>query len=278
MRAAENVFFMSYDEVKDFGKNSKNRTVLIDSNHVKDLMNVIKENVAEGKPAFGNAPIIVNKVTNHILDGQNRLAAFVKSVERGIIPNDTKIMVSFEEIHGEENENSLIVSMNTKSKNWTLDDFIESYSKDNLNYWKLKRFCQEHDLCFTVKKNGSIHPHYRYGAAMIKGTTCGSSLKNGSFTVSDDELAIAHNIHEEISQIRNKFGISPDTGIESMVTTWGKFRNRIPLSCILKDKIPQTILQAEKKNSDNWNYIFLMLKDRYESKGCLKEEQACLVM
>lgn len=269
MKVTDFFKILGYDEVVMFGKAQRNRKVK--DKHVNEFVNLIKnKEYDEETLVFGLIPIIINPVTNHILDGQHRLEAFKKAIKRGLIPENAKILVGFWKISDECAERDTIIVLNTNSKNWTLEDYLNSYAQMNEYYAKLRQFCQTHSLC--NQKNGDvIKLNYRYGAAIIKGKACHSALKNEEFACDEAELALAEVIHEEMVQIRQKLEMNySSTDIEGMATEWHKARKIMSYKDILKVNIPQRIMNNKPKNATEWENVFGLLYKRIaENKMCV---------
>lgn len=256
-----NQFFrtLSFEEVKDFGRNQKNRP--ISNAHTNDFYQIlcndaerISSNVVENL-CYGIIPIIVNGNTNHILDGQHRHAAYLKAVENGIIPKESNILVGFWNCN-EREEDGIIQVLNTKSKNWSLYDFIECYCKDNKDsFIRLKEFARNNELCYNEKKGQCF---YRYAAAMIKGCGQASNLKKGVFEATDEEFERGKQIHDEILAIRKKLNLEQtDASIESMVCQWTKFKQKgLTLKKVLKVQVTKKLLTMPKNNKSNWEDVF----------------------
>lgn len=158
-----------------FGKNQNNRNF----NHGQ-LQNIKKQWLQSTEVI---PPITVNVVTNNIIDGQHRWRAFNELVEKGDLPDTSKIDVKYVSIPVEL-ERDAIINANTNSKNWSLDDYISSYVKaGNKAYMMLDEWCKRHEL---TEANGK--PKFRYGAAIITGKNCSNALKmvishSGSMTL-----------------------------------------------------------------------------------------------
>lgn len=256
-----NQFFstLSFEEVKDFGRNQKNRP--ISNAHCNDFYQIlcndaekISSNVEENL-CYGIIPIIVNGKTNHILDGQHRHAAYLKAIENGIIPKESKIMVGFWNCN-EEDEDYVIQMLNTKSKNWTLNDFIECYCKsNNEGFLRLKEFAKNHELCYNTKRDQCF---YRYAAAMIKGSGQATNMKKGIFEATDEEFERGNKVHDELLALRKWLKIeNNDAGIEPMACQWIKFKDKgLTLKRAFKVPLTKKLLTMPKTNKSNWEDVF----------------------
>ena len=263
---------LSVAEVVSFGKAQRNRVVK--SNHINDFVNVIKDSktrieLGDGTYlVFGVIPVVVNPVTKHILEGQHRLAAFIKSYELGYIDDNARILVAYWEVQDEEAENLLTIDLNSKTKNWSPEDYMTCYAQ-YIDYYKdLKEFCDTHCLCNEEKKNKKTYK-YRYAAAMITGKGEQTALKAGTFKFSKDDLNVADKIHNELYAIRKKLGV-PLIGndIEPMAVEWHKQRKLISVADIKNlQYIPKSIRETKFKSKTDWSDAFAKLKDVIQKKS-----------
>lgn len=269
-----NKFFkiLSYEEVASFGKAQRNRKV--NDNHVNDFYNVIKSGKSRVELEDGNylvlgiIPVVVNPRTNYIMDGQNRIEAFKKAYEKGDIDDKARILVGFWEVEPGAAENTLIIDLNTKTKNWSMDDYINSYAQDIPCYAGLVEFCQTHSLCHVTTSKGERNKP-RYAAAIITGKGCQSKLKAGTFSFTEEQFKAADTIHKELLEIRKKLNM-PLTGdeIEYMATEWHIQRNFISIADIKSlTYIPMDVREKKVYNRKDWAFVFSRLKDVIAKKS-----------
>lgn len=265
-----NNFFkiLSYEEVVLFGRAQRNRK--INNKHVNDFVTILKDTVFEPDEdgdmlAYGIIPVIVNPITNHILDGQHKVKAYKEAIDKGLIPSDVKILVGLWRILDEAHENAVTIMLNSKSKNWSLNDYLDAYAQDSIYYATLKDFCQKHSLCKKITKTGDTQLNYRYGAAIITGKGCEEALKQGLFSFTNDQLAIAHNIHEEMVSIRRKLGLESSSEVEYMAKEWHKQRQIINVNDILALKyLPVFVREKQIRNLKDWKEVFSILHNAIE--------------
>lgn len=262
---------LSYEEVGSFGKAQKNRKVK--DSHVNDFINVIKNgrsriDLGDGTYlVLGIIPVIVNPKNDHILEGQHRLKAFKNAYEKGIIDGNARILVGFWYIEDDDLENLITIDLNSNTKNWSLDDYMESYAKYKDYYAKLREFVQTHELCRVQTSKGE-RLKYRYAAAMITGKGCQTVLKAGSLTFTPEQLKLADTIHRELVEIRKKLGM-PATGdeIEYMATEWYVQRNFISVNDIKAlAYLPKSITEKKIYNKKDWRDVFCILRDCVSKK------------
>lgn len=233
-----------------FGKNQENRVV--SHSHVQRL----KREMLKSFDLF--PAITVNKKTNNIIDGQHRNEAYIGLMKDNLLPAEAKLKVMYVDV-APDDEILRICDANQNSKNWGVDDFIARYVKNgNESYVTLEKWCLEHSLCVENKKNKRI-PKYRYGAAILKGTSCSGTLKTGDFTVTEEEIAEANVKHTEMLAIIEALGMKGQGAwIESLATTWSKYRLlhsfKDWMSRIKKNK--KKYMKWPKENQDDWKKIF----------------------
>lgn len=255
---------LSYAEVVSFGKGQRNRK--IKSNHVNDFLNVVKNGKSryfldDGTYlVFGLIPIIINPVTGHVMEGQHRLEAFIKACQLGLLDENARILIVYWRIEDEEIENSLIIDLNSNSKNWSIDDYMNNYSQYLEYYQRLREFCEKHELCSIYTKQGEKTNKYRYAAAMITGKSQASNLKKGSFTFTDEQLKQADTIHKELCEIRKKLNL-PMCGsdIESMAIEWYEQRNFFSLADFKSlYYFPTDVVDklSHMRNRKDWEFVF----------------------
>lgn len=266
---------LSYEEVVSFGKAQRNRKV--NDSHVNDFYTIIKGSKYQPDEngeylVFGIIPVIVNPVTKHILDGQHRLEAFIKAYEKGDLDDKARILVGFWRIDDEDEENLITVMLNSKTKNWTIDDYMKSYSQYKDSFFKLVGFCRSHSLCHSLSKAGKEKLKYRYAAAMITGKGQQTALKSGSLSFTDEQLKLGNTIHNELLDIRKRLNL-PMTGdeIEYMATEWHTQRNYVSSNEIKSLKyLPASVREMKLSNRSDWRVMFSQLKDLVQRESYKK--------
>ena len=246
MRKTPYFDFVTYAGTKAFKRHPRNRA--IDKKHVQE----IKKQMIE---AFTSMPaIVINIITMVIIDGQHRLAAFKALVESGFLPEDAKLPVMYVSIPV-ENELDQIIAAQLHARRWKPEDFIQSYVNDgNESYVKLYAWCKTHALCVNGKNNKP-----RYAAAMMKGKNCQKVLQNGDFTVTDEEIARAEEIHSEIITICDVLNIgNTGTWLEAMIISWYNNRGLHTFNewySMLK-RHKKALANLPKQKLTDWNSLF----------------------
>lgn len=235
-----------YENTLVFGKNQENRQE--NPAHLAKIKNQLLSSM-DVIP-----PITVNVVTNNVIDGQHRFKAYKELIENGKIDRNTKLKVMYVDIPIDE-EKKAIVDANTHSKNWSLDDYVNSYVRAGIiSYQKLDDWCRKHPL---ASENGK--PKYRYGSAIITGKRCQNELKSGTFSFSESQLSIADDIHAEMLEIVELFGLKgKGPWIESLAVSWTEVRNQHKFRTWMSEfkKKKGKLLKMPKDNQYEWDSIF----------------------
>lgn len=209
-------------------------------------------------------PIIVNKRTNNIIDGNHRIQIFKELIDKNSLPINSKIAVKYIDIE-ELIEKKTMVTLNTSQVSWSLDDYIVSHSIKNPEYRKLIDWTKSHSLSFNGKK-----PKYRYAAAILKGVSCGGLLKNGDFYISNDDCKNGEEIHNELVQIISVLN-KPISGnfIESLALSWYKVRDLHQFKEWLKElKAKKNIIDKKSfSNKKDWDFIFSIVSTAINVKN-----------
>ncbi|MEE3415757.1 MAG: hypothetical protein VZR53_10365 [Prevotella sp.] len=163
------------------------------------------------------SPIILNKATGHLIDGQHRWESLKNLTE--VIPVDIPINVLVVNVHPDE-ELQKIIDANTNSKNWSMNDFLKAYKEEGNNqasYKRLEDFCSMSKLLHNEKK-GTYN--YRYGACCLKAKPQQKELKDGLFTVTDEEVVKGLSTIKEVEAICNALNLSSGHWMEYIITQW----------------------------------------------------------
>ena len=239
-----NIISLNREQLLLFKKNSENR--LINHSH----KNRIKKQMEKFLDYF--TPITVNIRTSNIIDGQHRWIAFIELVEENKLPIESTLDVKYLDIPIEK-EKEAIVEANINNKNWTIDDYIYSYSKSNENYVKLIDWCSTHMLCIDGKKH-----KYRCGAAFLTKKRCDKELKDGSFTIDQENMNSADTIHDELVDILEILDKKSTHFLESLIISWIEVRHLHPYNIWRKEikTKKNMILKKSTENQKDWNDIF----------------------
>jgi ParB-like chromosome segregation protein Spo0J len=249
---------VSMEFTKRFSSTSENRQR--NHGHVSKL----KEQMKHSLKNF--PPININKLTNHIIDGQHRLEAFQNLVKSGELPIDSTISVMYSNMP-EEEEREAVINANTNSKNWSLDDFMKSFAEVNAEYKKLENWGRNHSLCYDER---SRKIKFRYAAAILKRQNCTKILKNGEFFISKEDEIKGEEMHSELVEILAVLKKRENGAfIESIVLSWTDVRTLHPFKEWLKElKLKKaTIDKKPFSNKKDWDLIFSIVSTAINIKN-----------
>lgn len=207
--------YLTYEQVKKLKFKKGNRPVQM--THVKQLLN--KKGLIKNGMWNMFEPVIINRRTGCVMNGQHRTTGYIYCIENGLISRTTKLKVEYVDIP-EEQEIDAIRDMNG-GKNWNNDTIIESKAAEgNLNYVQLVKFCEEHDLCHKGKRGHS----YRAAVAMMTGRRFNADKEEFIFTPEKGKKG--EKVHDELLVILQILNIARgDAGVEGMAQTWFYIRD-----------------------------------------------------
>ena len=172
--------------------------------------------------------LIINKRTMCLVDGHHRHQAIKELIAEGKLSNDVNVVVTFVDL-SEEEEYETILMIQKNSKRWGEQDFIDTEIKNgNDNYKKFVDFAKSHELTYDTKKN-TIRT--RFAKALLNNGACNhTAIKSRNLVVTDDQIKLAHVVHDELKDICNILNINGFTFCEAMTAQWFKFREMLPFS------------------------------------------------
>lgn len=179
--------------------------VSIDRTHVLGIAKAMMEGATM-------PPILVDRKTRYIVDGQNRYGGWLHNLRNG---NYTTLEVVFNDY-----ENPLAAAMiyNGTSKKWELPDFIEAGIHLGCDGCAvLSHFCETHAW---------VEKRYTSALVLLKGSENTKSLKNQKLVITDGELKTAETLYNELSAIADKFKKEKIFSSYS-IKAWRKIRTQI---------------------------------------------------
>lgn len=133
----------------------------VDAKHAEE----IKEAIINGEKL---PPILVDRKTKGIVDGQHRYEGFCLALEEGHEVTLEVIFNDYEDPVAEANE------YNTTNKHWTTKDYIFSgIALNRPQYIIIEQFCREHRLLMWGNR-----PKYESAIVMLFGNTLADGVKN----------------------------------------------------------------------------------------------------
>lgn len=122
-RNQEAVFtYRNYDFIKHELKFMDNNRK-VDNSHVKKLVAELRN---------GNifvAPLLVEKDTNYVIDGQHRIKAYIYAIEHNIITSDMQLPILFMTA---SNAQEMCKRCNIKQLNWKTSDYLQYNNKKGI--------------------------------------------------------------------------------------------------------------------------------------------------
>lgn len=263
---------LNAEDIKSIKRHNLNRAT--NKHHV----NEIKKALVQPNGLDRIDPIKVNMNTNTLLDGEHRRKAFLDCIKDGSLPKIARLSVIYMDIP-EKEEQEYIIALNNTQRRWLGVDFATSYMNGgNDNYIKLMEFCKTHSLCH--KPNGE--PKLTYAYMLINGSNGhganAKSVRDGSVKITDDMIANADRIHNEIMDFKSAFeSIGMHIGnsgekIRDIISVYSRNEWKHPINVWTKGitklgrKEKNEILQMPNITVKNWedivNQIHLYIIDK----------------
>lgn len=163
---------------------------------VTDLKHVakIKEAMKRGEIV---PPIIIDKLTKLIIDGQHRFMAACELWRAGVTYTLSYLEFEF--------ENPLLSAIlyNSNSKKWSTADYVKAYIVDGReSYDILRKFCQNHEH-FRGGRNGF---QYKAAAQLITGQACGDAIQKGTLQITEEQAKVADIAYNQLAQMAAAIG------------------------------------------------------------------------
>lgn len=161
---------------------------------VTDLKHVakIKEAMKRGEIV---PPIIIDKLTKLIIDGQHRFMAACELWRAGVTYTLSYLEFEF--------ENPLLSAIRYNSKKWSAADYVKAYIVDGReSYDILRKFCQNHEH-FRGGRNGF---QYKAAAQLITGQSCGDAIQKGTLQITEEQAKVADIAYNQLAQMAAAIG------------------------------------------------------------------------
>jgi hypothetical protein len=193
--------------------------------------------------------ILVNVNTKHILDGQHRVAAFVKAMEDQKIPSNSTLTVKLINVTQDE-ELKIIKSCNGTSSVWSIN--VRSAKAENGHVNRVLAFSNGRS---RLQANGKpkVNLCFQY--------VCGCSesfIKDNKsledFEVSDYNLELAARLYTEITSIFDVLDFSEVAQEKPFIAVWRANRNKMSMNEWLRGfrKKKNDIRTAMPKTVKEW--------------------------
>jgi len=211
--------------------------------------NINKKNVANIYAAMerGEAinPIIVNRRTNILIDGQHRREAQIMYWENH---KDERKELVFEVVSIDipaNEEFAYIVCSNSKPIQWKAADYLNAFAEaGNENYIRLRKFMKDCDLCHTATEDMTTDritsPKVTYAVSLLGNKAYHTlKFKTGQMKVTDEDIKKAMVRAEQVKRVLKAIDPDKTVGLRSV--------NYLILSWIGRDEVDE--LDAESRVS-----------------------------
>lgn len=142
-------------------------------------------------------PIIIDKLTKLIIDGQHRYMAACDLWREGKVYILTYLEFEF------ENPLLAAIQYNSNSKKWSTADYVKAYIADGReSYSTLRKFCQEHEL-FRGGRSGF---QYKAAAQLLTNSLCTTSLSKGTLQISEGQAEIGDVAYRQLAMMAEAIG------------------------------------------------------------------------
>lgn len=210
-----------------------------DEKHVRNIMNAMMN--GDFIP-----PIIVDRSTRYIVDGQHRNAAANCLWKQGI-PYELPVI-----FHDFDNPLLAAILYNNKSKEWRTASYVKAFMADNRkSYILLQNFCETHPLLRTGDK-------FKYSTAVLLLTHGYDSdvLKNGSLVITQEQCVEAEQVYQEMIHL---YELVPVIRQRPVLTAWIKCRTTILRHMSFMDYLKvmeQKFVAPASYRVSEWIYAF----------------------
>ena len=214
---------IDFDKIYSFAAEEANFPLhsIREPNHANDIY----RDLINGNAKY-IAPVTINARTMAIIDGGNRYTAYKRAWDEG---HDLKMRAMFIDIPIED-EGSEVVKINTTQKSWGIKDFKKKLDSEcNESILRFNEFALGHDFCHgkVNKKTGIAPINMRYTMAFLLGKNESKCIKNGTISISKDDVAFANEIYPEVEAIYNALGYTATANwFENMIQGWYAFRSK----------------------------------------------------
>lgn len=250
--------FMNVSELAFLEHYERNRSV--NEKHANKIMSSIRK-----KGIYGTIGVIqYNKATGRILDGQNRLAAMRKLVEKGELSQDTEIPVAIYDFI-EDVETVQIKDINQNQQKWGNFNYLEVAAVDSPDFSRFKDFV-ENTSNFSKYFDGkteTINIRIAYSLAFGKGgQKILSLLKKGAveeFYFDEEVKAKLLKRLEFCCKVINNLGYSFSSCAEAFGKVWPEYEQKnIPEEVWLKhfSLKAKSLTKRKPTRKEEWQEVF----------------------
>lgn len=184
----------------------------------------------------------INLQTMNVIDGQHRVLAFIKNMERG---NGEGLYLEVQFLNiSYEKELEMITDLNRYNDNWKMTDYIQKGVQSGLKpFIDFVQFAENTPLCHSTDDNGKKTVQYVNTARCLYGKRVDAGIKGLTLELTKEQLTFGAKVANEINQILNLTGYEvKNNWIEQPIGCWHKKRKD---NAILFDSINFNIFLDE---------------------------------
>ena len=210
-------YYTDRNLVDKFGFYKANRP--LNKRHIKEIKEEFDNGQYHGKYV---APIRVNINNLNIADGQHRKVAFVESVS-----DEAYLKVIFEDFPIDEiAAMDVVVNINSSTDNWGITAYANRLKTDgNKAILNIEEFGKSHKLTQKVNRSGEVVGYFpRYVYAIVLGRNATKEVKDGSITVTKEDLEFGEKIYDELEKLVDALGYEMNSWFESFALAWRNIR------------------------------------------------------
>jgi len=260
---------LTLDEVKNLKKHPRNRELNIQQ--VKKITAAFEN----GEIVF---PIVVNRRTMHVIDGQHRRAAFLAYIGNHPELASKAVLEVVSMDIPEDKEFLAIIEENSATVKWKPADYINAYAEaGNVHYIRLRNFMKKCRFCHSIQENKDVKtiffPKITNAMALLAFRDNGTSTvnyKNGSLELTDEEVELALTRAKQLETVLQVTDPNNTLGTRALTYLIGAWvlrekqdlglsaESRLAFMLANKRSILRKIKDSENKLSkaSDWNAIF----------------------
>jgi disulfide oxidoreductase YuzD len=223
------------------------------------------------------APLLVEKDTNYVIDGQHRIMAYIYAIEHNIITADMQLPILFMTV---SNAQEMCKRCNIKQRNWKSSDYLQYNNKKGIYCDINKQLDAIHNRLpkligtnYTILKSSGKFSYNRflYMCMRTKDNKITYSyitqeFQNGTLPINNNLLQRGEIIATEITNLFNALNIklpAVNDTLKSFITYWIEQREIYSITTlinVIKDKKNYEYIQNHHNKftkMQDWEDLFL---------------------
>jgi hypothetical protein len=223
------------------------------------------------------APLLVEKDTNYVIDGQHRIMAYIYAIEHNIITADMQLPILFMTV---SNAQEMCKRCNIKQRNWKSSDYLQYNNKKGIYCDINKQLDDIHNRLpkligtnYTILKSSGKFSYNRflYMCMRTKDNKITYSyitqeFQNGTLPINNNLLQRGEIIATEITNLFNALNIklpAVNDTLKSFITYWIEQREIYSITTlinVIKDKKNYEYIQNHHNKftkMQDWEDLFL---------------------